>query len=938
MKKFYLLVCMMITTGLSYGQLSGSTFDDGTPPDDYNSSSYVNPRGVDSPTVLPDYYNYDTEGNGGNSFPWNISGGKMVQNLYLAGDFNQPTAAPAGSITALAFRLRNANPIGPWTYSELTIKMGQSTITSLPTGGFYTGSLTTVYYRASVSLTGPAGDWMYITLDTPFAYDPTMSLIVDWGQCGVPGASGFSSCFTNTPGSGRRNYSVGGCPFSYSNVSTYVYHLGFSLSTAQAPTVVTTAASSITSTGATLNGTVNANGASTTVTFEYGLTTGYGSTVTAAQSPVTGNTVTPVSAAVTGLIPNTLYHFRAVGVNSEGTDYGNDMTFTTSTAPPIVVTTIAAPVGQTTATLNGTVTAQNSSTTVTFQWGSTPSFGNVATATPGTVTGNTPTAVSADITGLILNNTYYYRCVGVNIAGTTNGATLSFVAGCPQIPPAGTITGLTSVCANTTGNVYSITPLVNATGYTWGVPSGATITAGANTPSITVTFGSTSGDVSVFGTNACGSGLPNSVAVTVNPVPTPTITGEDDICADLEITYTTETGFTNYTWSVSAGGTINSGQGTYQIGVTWNAGGAQTVTVNYTNTYGCSAPTPTTFPVTVNPLPGPAGSITGTSEVCGGSTGIAYSVSPVSYATGYAWLLPPGATVASGQYTNSITVDFSENASSGNITVSGNNLCGNGTSSPNFPVTVLNTPGDAGTITGPNVVCTGSVGVAYSVAPITDATGYDWVLPSGATIASGANTANITVDFDDNAVSGVITVTGTNPCGSGTVSPDFNLTISTSPVAPVITLNGLTLSSNYPDGNQWYYNGAIITGGTAQTQLAAYPGWYWSVVTVGDCESDTSNNIYVLITGVDEQVISQFVVYPVPNEGRFAVTLVTLLDNEFTLEVYNYLGVRIHESRMQPRQGKADQVIDLRPVPNGVYTVVLRTEDNRVVRRILVNK
>jgi len=49
-----------------------------------------------------------------------------------------------------------------------------------------------------------------------------------------------------------------------------------------------------------LNGTVNANGDSTTVTFEYGLTTSYGNTVTAAQSPVTGATPTAVSKAITG--------------------------------------------------------------------------------------------------------------------------------------------------------------------------------------------------------------------------------------------------------------------------------------------------------------------------------------------------------------------------------------------------------------------------------------------------------------------------------------------------------------------------------------------------------------------------------------------------------------------------------------------------------------
>ena len=62
------------------------------------------------------------------------------------------------------------------------------------------------------------------------------------------------------------------------------------------PTATTDAASAIGSTGVTVNGTVNANGISSTVIFEYGLTEEYGSTISATQSPVSDSTETPVSA------------------------------------------------------------------------------------------------------------------------------------------------------------------------------------------------------------------------------------------------------------------------------------------------------------------------------------------------------------------------------------------------------------------------------------------------------------------------------------------------------------------------------------------------------------------------------------------------------------------------------------------------------------------
>lgn len=92
---------------------------------------------------------------------------------------------------------------------------------------------------------------------------------------------------------------------------------------------------------------------------------------------------------------------------------------------------------------------------------------------------------------------------------------------------------------------------------------------------------------------------------------------------------------------------------------------------------------------TVSPLPSAAGAITGTASICQGSDGITYTVPEITDATGYVWSLPAGATISSGTNTNSITVDFSNTASSGNITVYGTNACGgNGAVSPNFLVTV----------------------------------------------------------------------------------------------------------------------------------------------------------------------------------------------------------------------------------------------------------
>ena len=94
------------------------------------------------------------------------------------------------------------------------------------------------------------------------------------------------------------------------------------------PRVTTDAATTLSSTGATLNGTVNPNGNATTYYFEYGPTKTYG-TKTAVASAGSGNAKQPASAPASGLTASTTYHFRLVATNSAGTTTGGDKAFTT---------------------------------------------------------------------------------------------------------------------------------------------------------------------------------------------------------------------------------------------------------------------------------------------------------------------------------------------------------------------------------------------------------------------------------------------------------------------------------------------------------------------------------------------------------------------------------------------------------------------------------
>jgi hypothetical protein len=99
------------------------------------------------------------------------------------------------------------------------------------------------------------------------------------------------------------------------------------LSATGAPVVITNPATNVTSSSATLNGSVDPHGLTTTVHFQYGTTTSYGHTT--ANQTKTGNAYQNVAANISGLAANTRYHFRIMGTNGAGTRYGGDRSFTT---------------------------------------------------------------------------------------------------------------------------------------------------------------------------------------------------------------------------------------------------------------------------------------------------------------------------------------------------------------------------------------------------------------------------------------------------------------------------------------------------------------------------------------------------------------------------------------------------------------------------------
>ena len=256
------------------------------------------------------------------------------------------------------------------------------------------------------------------------------------------------------------------------STKTGVDSAAFAATPCGTPSSLTTAATNVQPTTATVNGHLTGNGnALASISFTWGTspTLASGNTVTVASTTsLPGTSVAyPVLANLTGLTGGTTYYFEVSGTYANGanTTSGGILSFVTPAAivPPTTTTDPATSVQETTATINGKGTSNGASSTLTFTWGTSPtlSSGNT-TVTPGQ-SPLAPTAVNTpsyvDLTGLTGGTTYYFRITISNANGTVNGSILQFTT---PVPVATTTVAPTSTTAAPT-TTSTVAPTTSTT-------------------------------------------------------------------------------------------------------------------------------------------------------------------------------------------------------------------------------------------------------------------------------------------------------------------------------------------------------------------------------------------------------------------------------------------------------------------------------------------
>ncbi|HEY1689541.1 MAG TPA: hypothetical protein VGF95_11840 [Solirubrobacteraceae bacterium] len=290
-------------------------------------------------------------------------------------------------------------------------------------------------------------------------------------------------CEPASPGSGAAPVAVTAQLSGLSSLTTYYYRLAagnangvaqgevLSFTTGSAVEgVITGAAEDVSSSGARLTGSLEPNGADAHYYFEYGLD-GYEFTSPTPPGSNAGSATEAVAATTTlsGLESNTTYHYRLVASNAEGVSYGEDESFTTSPAPPVIVQAPSiSNVTSTSVVVSSSINPEHSPTScyvlyvaqAGYEPGAIEPYGGQRSASCTVGEGFAATAAVQFVGGLLPGTTYHYALSVTNAAGTVVSSDATFTTAPATLPLAAT--GEASAIAQ---NSASIAATIDPQGY-----------------------------------------------------------------------------------------------------------------------------------------------------------------------------------------------------------------------------------------------------------------------------------------------------------------------------------------------------------------------------------------------------------------------------------------------------------------------------------------
>jgi len=886
---------------------------------------------------------------GANSWPFNASpssGSNMCQWLYLNSDF---TTTPPSGVNITNIYVKPTNSV-TFTFTNLIIKMGNTTLTTL-TSGTWNSPLTTVYAPSSLTVTTTANGWWQFSLPTPFYYTGG-GILLEISNQGSSSSGITLNQFTVSGRNGRMYGSSTSSSSSGADGATACF--GFDAAPANCsgtplvPSITTTpftAAAPLCAGTTTVLTATDPNLPVNGMAYQWQI----GSSSTGPWSNVTNGSGATSLVYTTGIVPSTTwYRIGAICTNSNITSYSAGFQVLTGAAQPGVISGNSLFCNGDTATYSvPNVVGSTYSWTLPAGW-SGFSTSNSILVTPSGTAGGTISVIAT------------------NSCGTSVARTRAITLGsAPGVP--GTISGNNFICSGTT-QTYAVTSVPGATYYTWSLPSGWS--GSSIIPSITTTTNTTGGTVSIRAVNGCGpsssaSNLPVSIITTLaNPG---TITGSDTVCSGTLQTYSIAQvpGATGYTWSFP-----NGWSGT-TTGTSIQAfPGTTSGNIQVTASVSCALSPVSQKPIYSITTLTPTISISSTASTLCQGTPIAFTASITNGGTApaYQWQKNGVNVTGTGNtYTDNLlkTGDIIKASVTSNLrctstaTVTSNSIT--------TTVTPSVTPGISINTTPVFSICKGTpLTLTTTSNGLGNTTTYAWFL-NGVQITGQTGTSYVSSTFNDKDT--VTIQMTTNPiCATSNsvlsnkvgitvidaVVPSVSITASTNLVTlgDYITFNSSSSGGGSTPTYQWVKNSMDVAGetNTSYTSNQISPGDVISVkmLSYASCATPAlvkSNDIAMVsavgvgnVKGWDGSVR----LYPNPNTGKFTVSATSAGNHAgqaIQIEVLNAIGQSVFHQELTPGKANWEYEINL-PVStaNGRYLLRLSSDDMRATMPFVLNR
>lgn len=522
-----------------------------------------------------------------------------------------------------------------------------------------------------------------------------------------------------------------------------------------------------------------------------------------------------------------------------------------------------------------------------------------------------------------------------NFYGNTSLTKTGYITiGAPDAP---TVSNNGPVCDGSPIN-FTATSEAGAT-YSWTGPNGYSSTQ--QNPTIPFASTSQSGTYSVTSKlNGCSS-APATQLVTVNPIVAPSVSiasssSSNSFCSGTTATYaaTPVNGGTTpaYQWKVNGvdAGTDNP---------TFTSNGfsnGNTISCTMTSNATCAVPASANSAITtitINPTVTPSVSISGANEICSG-TPATFTAAPADGGTSptYQWKVDG---VNAGTNSSMFTSSTLTNGNMVSCEMISNASCATTVNAVSSQIEMIVSPTVVPAVTvqlttGTDALCSGET-VSFIANPTNGGSTpvYDWKVNN---VSTGVTDNVFSSSSFANMDKVICVMTSNSQCLTSATATSTSITVSVNPIPdqPVISQNGLVLTSDQTVGNQWYLDGVLIVSATNQTYTVVQNGIYTVVASLNGCQSPSSDAKVINNVGIGEIARSGVLsVGPNPTTGLITIKQLTAIQKQFNVSVYNAVGELVYTGN------DTNSVIDIGNQGAGIYTLHIEGIDFALSQKII---